>query len=318
MEIIKASGIDDVLRVIPNLLGFVPSESLVVLPLQNGRTIGAMRVNLPEPDRVFPVATEVAKLLHRTGATQYIVVVYTGEDHVRWAPFLDMLAMLSPADQAEAGYVADVGYGSYRDVTVEPLPLGLIEPDQALGSFTKDNKPDPLPEPMDKEEFFHEVAFLTGDPYEVALSQIDPAQRTLAQLAVVLSAPSTRDVLLAGVVLGGKAGERALKAQKAWEDGAEYPEDLAKFMWGEAPRPDVKALESLLDAARHVAVTTGLWVGIGGGYATCAWLSWALGRSSHAEWYAEQALDLESDHGLAGIVKNMVQGGHLPNWAFTK
>ena len=45
-------------------------------------SISTMRVNLPEPDQEFPVATEVAKLLHRTGATQYIVVVYTGEEGV--------------------------------------------------------------------------------------------------------------------------------------------------------------------------------------------------------------------------------------------
>ena len=53
-----------------------------------------------------------------------------------------------------------------------------------------------------------------------------------------------------------------------------------------------------------------------GPLATCAWLSWALGRSTHAEVYAAQALEIEPEHGLAEIVRSFVLAGHLPDWAF--
>ncbi|HAN24626.1 MAG: hypothetical protein CMH36_08195, partial [Microbacterium sp.] len=49
---------------------------------------------------------------------------------------------------------------------------------------------------------------------------------------------------------------------------------------------------------------------------TCAWLSWALGRSSHADGYVRAAREHEASHGLADIVGRFVAAGHLPDWAF--
>ncbi|MBN9173996.1 MAG: hypothetical protein J0I70_07570, partial [Microbacterium sp.] len=50
--------------------------------------------------------------------------------------------------------------------------------------------------------------------------------------------------------------------------------------------------------------------------ATCAWLSWALGRSTHAESFARRACELEPEHGLGEIVRSFVAVGHVPDWAF--
>ena len=55
-----------------------------------------------------------------------------------------------------------------------------------------------------------------------------------------------------------------------------------------------------------------------GPLATCAWLAWALGRSTHAELYARRACDIEPEHGLAEIVQSFVHAGHLPDWAFRR
>ena len=44
-----------------------------------------------------------------------------------------------------------------------------------------------------------------------------------------------------------------MDAQRKWEDGAEYPSDLASVMWGEGRRPDPQRLEGALELARVVA-----------------------------------------------------------------
>jgi hypothetical protein len=55
-----------------------------------------------------------------------------------------------------------------------------------------------------------------------------------------------------------------------------------------------------------------------GTLAVCAWLSWALGRSTHAEVYASAAREIEPEHGLSEIVLSFVAAGHLPDWAFRR
>ena len=55
-----------------------------------------------------------------------------------------------------------------------------------------------------------------------------------------------------------------------------------------------------------------------GALAVCGWLSWALGRSTHADRYARKALAAEPDHGLASIVRSFVSAAHLPDWAFRR
>ena len=52
--------------------------------------------------------------------------------------------------------------------------------------------------------------------------------------------------------------------------------------------------------------------------ATAGWLAWALGRSTYAHWHASRALEIDPDHGLAGIVDSFVGAGHLPEWAFER
>ena len=52
--------------------------------------------------------------------------------------------------------------------------------------------------------------------------------------------------------------------------------------------------------------------------AAAAWLSWALGRSTHADAYARRVLAIDSEHGLSQIVRTLVDAGHLPEFAFSR
>jgi hypothetical protein len=75
-------------------------------------------------------------------------------------------------------------------------------------------------------------------------------------------------------------------------------------MWGAADKPDPDRLQAGLTLAWQVAaLSTGpLQVGP---LALCAWLAWALGRS-RADLYAQQALAIDAEHGLAEIVASFV------------
>lgn len=137
-----------------------------------------------------------------------------------------------------------------------------------------------------------------------------------ALLVWCLARPALRDVALATWAGGVRAGDAALHAQLRWERGEEYPPALAERMWGEGPRPDPRRLGAALAVCRSVAATAPR-EHAAGTLAACAWLSWALGRSTHADVYARSACEIEPEHGLASIVLSFVAAAHLPGWAFT-
>ena len=79
--IVRAADAAQFLSLVPHLLGFVPSRSLVVVPMCRGRSLGAMRVDLPaDPagaasDAV--AATVVGMACRIADADGAMVVVYT-------------------------------------------------------------------------------------------------------------------------------------------------------------------------------------------------------------------------------------------------
>lgn len=151
---------------------------------------------------------------------------------------------------------------------------------------------------------------LEVDPQELALDSI-------AALLICLDRPPMRDAALTQWAFDLEAGERLLDAQIAWEDGADFPPRLAAHMFGEGPRPDVARVEAALALARHLAaVAPARWRRAP--LSVAAWLSWALGRSTHAGAYLALVQEIDPEYGLAEIVSAMVHNGHLPNWAFDR
>ncbi|MCR2825522.1 DUF4192 domain-containing protein [Microbacterium sp. zg.Y909] len=146
----------------------------------------------------------------------------------------------------------------------------------------------------------------------------DPAALAPFEAALLvwcLSRPALRDVAIVQWAADARRGIRALDAQRRWEEGADYPSDLAMTMWGDGPQPDPARLTRALELTRRLAALAPP-AARPGALATCAWLSWALGRSTHADLYARMAAELDPDHGLTQIVLAFVAAGHLPDWAF--
>lgn len=145
----------------------------------------------------------------------------------------------------------------------------------------------------------------------------DLAPYDAAVLVWCLARPSLRDVALVQWCGTLHDGDEALEAQLRWQSGEEYPARLAMRMWGEGARPDPDRLEHALALVRQLAALAPRR-SRPGALAMCAWLAWALGRSTHADAYARDALTIEPEHGLSEIVRSFVHAGHLPDWAFQR
>ncbi|MET2011445.1 DUF4192 family protein [Microbacterium chocolatum] len=378
------------LSLVPHLMGFAPSRSLVVVPFSGGRSLGVMRVDLPggEHDAVDRVSATVVGMVCRvSGADGLVPIVYTEE---RFADaggmphraLLDAVARRADAcglAMPDALVVAADGWGS---TTLEPLPpegfpLERIDVDAATPSGALAPRADgvsgaelPAVTAAERERIAHALTGLhralrilcgtgavdtahangsaggdadTGrDVDDLAWARVDPASLMAAcalddvptlyedaldwdptaldavpaaTLLWCLARPSLRDVALVQWCSDIDGGDDALEAQRRWEAGEEYPPHLAMHLWGEGAQPQPRRLVRALEVVRRLAACAPPDAAPGA-LAVCAWLAWALGRSTHAEVLARQALDLDPEHGLAEIVLSFVAAGHLPDWAF--
>lgn len=329
----KATGAGDFLTAVPAMLGYRPSESVVAVPFAGTRTIGAMRFDVPAAENAGSFAAVAMGLLVKVeNATGFALIVY-GER--KQAEAIGS-AMTTQADMCgmqviDRLYVAGDAWGRIGEDGTEALPetpahlaamltasdqragAALPAVDEALAAQVAEALPTDLPVAL---------AMAGGDlldAIEQALSWdgSDLDAGAVALLSAMLNRPATRDIALVQWSHGFAAGESALDAQIGWEQGEEYPAHLARVMWGEGPRPDAKRLDAALTACRYVAALSPEDAPVGP-LAAAAWLSWALGRSTHADAYARRALAIDSEHGLSQIVRTFVDAGHLPEFAFSR
>lgn len=372
--IVRAADAAQFLSLVPHLLGFVPARSLVVVPMCRGRSLGAMRVDLPSAPTPGPAsdavaATVVGLACRIADADGAMVVVYTDAAVTGILPHRALVESLSDRAEACGLPIADAlvvganGWGSYLD---RDLPPG----GHPLTNLVAHDAPDSLPAPPTGDQASGAALPKPDDAARAAVAQAaraldaalaaicgiapsaaagrapapridpaaleaacelddlpalfeqvldwDPARLAAMRAAMIgwcLGRPALRDVALVQWASDQAGGDVAMDAQRKWEDGAEYPSDLASVMWGEGRRPDPQRLEGALELARVVAALLPK-ARRAGALAVCGWLAWALGRSTHADRYAAQALRIERRHGLAEIVRSFVAAGHLPDWAF--
>lgn len=375
--IITAADAADFLALIPRLAGFHPSHSVVLVPFDGSRTLGALRVDLPDDAmEVDRVAATLTGMVCRVGdADGVAIVVYT--DHplvasdgaMAYAGFVDALKGRADAcglRVVDALCVAGDAWGSYlrADAAAHPRPLADLREAHALDAVPAD-----LPSPTGDQSAGAELptkdlaqretaaralralgdavdAVCTATGTEEAarsdLAALDPQAlaaacalddvpalfedalewdagelRPFDAAAMIwcLSRPALRDIALVQWCGDIGVGDDALRAQLRWERGDDFPEHLAAYLWGDADRPDARRLRAALDLVRHCAALTPR-ASRPGPLAAAGWLSWALGRSTHAHRYAAEALAIDPEHGLGGIVSSMVAAAHLPEWAF--
>ncbi len=376
---VKAADAAQFLALVPRLLGCAPTRSLVLVPMSRGRSLGALRLDLPPDDLADAVASSAIGMLCRIGEVDaFLAVVYTDaaissrspDDTTPALPGRALVDALSSCGDAcglrlvDALTVASDGWGSHLDTALPPRgrPLDEVRLHGATLAALADAGLDATPsgdqiagaalprvDPAARRaaasalhsleaalEVICGIPALTGatariDPaaleaacelddlptlFEEALDwPASPTPMRAAMLGWCLGRPALRDVALVQWASDQGGGDLAMEAQRRWEDGQDYPADLASFMWGEGPRPEAARLERALALVRQVGALLPKKQRPGA-LAVCAWLSWALGRSSHADRYSAMALAIDRRHGLADIVRSFVSAGHLPDWAF--
>lgn len=130
-SIVKTTHAHDFLAVVPQLIGFDPQQSVVLVAFRGNRTCGAMRVDLPDvenPRLHKRIATTLIGMFCRIREADAIVpVLYTDASFagrgLPHAPFAE--ALVSRATSAgflvrDALCVAADGWGSYLDVACPP------------------------------------------------------------------------------------------------------------------------------------------------------------------------------------------------------
>ncbi|MBZ4487435.1 DUF4192 domain-containing protein [Microbacterium sp. cx-55] len=365
--IIKAADAADLLTMVPHLLGFAPSRSVVLIPFSGGRSAGGMRFDLPPGDTdPAAFASTVLGLACRVSLVDAIVAIVYGDeaidadvprravaDAIERAAHrsgLDVIDLLYVGPDSWTRYLGDAHPPGGHALTALPAPpaaataaTGTPHPDHLSGAelpavdlASRERVGQALrqlefalgvvagaPAPASGERVdplaFSAVSALDDLPvfFELALEHETDETNVfgLATLIWCLSRPALRDVGITTWIDGVDAGDRAFEAQLRWENGAQYPSGPAERMMGEGERPDADRLADALAVARWAAAVAPRDVRPGA-LSVCGWLSWALGRSSHAEHYALAACEIDPEHGLSRIVLSMVQAGHLPDWAF--
>lgn len=326
-QTIKAADARGFLSLVPSMLGYTPVESLILLPFKDGRTLGAMRVDLPRPDQdPRSVAnTLIGMVCKLPDANGLAAVVYTDHQSTRFLALLN--AVLVHGNDCglvmkDLLYVAHDGWGSLIE-GADPRPVTeLVPPAEAppVAGTQYSSAQLPANDPAFRDEL--STAIRTFGGLEVGDEIVTTAAAVIrrkdlgvfssARLVYILDRPAMRDIAINTWMYGVSHGRKALEAQLAWQQGVTYPEELGQVMWGVGPRPDADDLQHLREVLR--TLTTG--TNSAGVLATLSWVTWALGRATEAEHYANLALDVSPDHGLAQIMRTMISAGHLPEWAF--
>lgn len=139
-----------------------------------------------------------------------------------------------------------------------------------------------------------------------------------AALLWCLERPLLRDVALAQWATDLAGGIRALEAQTAYaRSGEMVPDELGRVFLGEGPAPSTDRLRLALSVVRAAAARAPR-ASRPAPLTAAAWLSWALGRSTHAGIYLERVREIDPRYSLAALLETMIGIALLPEWAFRR
>ncbi|WP_203137195.1 DUF4192 family protein [Microbacterium sp. JZ31] len=345
--VIRAGDNAEFLSLVPHLVGCRPRDSVVMIPFADRRTLGGMRIDLPPADAADVGALAAgflgsfARVRH---ANRIAVVVYTDDAYrdergrIARSAFVDALlgcARASDYAVVEALCVASDGWGSYLEpdgpyagspldeIRPEDVDLGDGAPlaDQGAGlelPATEDDEREAVARAIRERATLRlSDPTLTAAFEDVVAVHAELAADTLALLVMALDRPAIRDVALSQWSGDLAEGREIQRFNIAWAAGEAWDFDGPLRLAGEGARPDAARLRRALEVARKVAAVAPRRLRTGA-LASAAWLSWALGSSTHAAHYVRLAQEINPAHGLADIVATMVRHQHLPAWAYER
>lgn len=285
----------------------------------------------PQPTRdglVLPFAVEVDELLGCADDAGLRIVDALCVTPDGWSSYLHDDPEIRPlTDIAAAPVVPGVGDVSGDQLTGTELPHADLAEKERVGRALLD-----LADLLDHDEHGHltgaenpqaiaALVLLEDIPafFESVLEQPEhlPAFATAA-LLWCLDRPLFRDVALTQWATDLAGGVHTLDAQLAFsESGETIPDELGGVFLGRGPAPDPDRLRLALSVVRLVAARAPR-PARRGPLTAAAWLSWALGRSTHAGHYLALVREIDPDYGLAALLETMIGAAMLPEWAFRR
>ncbi|MFH8253281.1 DUF4192 family protein [Microbacterium sp. B2969] len=332
--ILKAADKGELLTAISTLVGYTPTESLVVAPFRGTRSRGALRVDLPtatDADTLAAVAAQTLGMVCRLGGiTMIAAAIYTDGDHARHALLAETLRTASDLlglDVAAIFYATPNAWGEYftGEAHTEPAPAlpgapAIAAGDQHAGIELPATDP-ALAAAVASAVFpTDDEATLTALLEDVLTADLTaPDSSTLAHLAAVMAVPAVRDAALIQWASDEQTGREAVAAQTAHTTaGTPFPEHLGRIYLGDTmQRPDLDRLAAALKVCRFTAahVTGREHAAL---LAAAAWLSWALGRTTHAVHLLDHARQADPGLTLVDTLDAVMTAGVLPAWVFTR
>ena len=139
-----------------------------------------------------------------------------------------------------------------------------------------------------------------------------------ALLLFALQGPPMRDQTMVQWAAGYATGKHLhAEVENAHGDPLAIDPALGDIMIGMGPRPDpermLRGIEILRTLLRSAEGKYRLPV-----LCMLAWLSWGLGRVSHAAIYVKEARAIDPDYSMAELLDTIVASGRLPEWAFAR
>ncbi|MGP6170553.1 DUF4192 family protein [Microbacterium sp. A204] len=139
-----------------------------------------------------------------------------------------------------------------------------------------------------------------------------------AALLWCMNRPTFRDAALVQWATDLPTGVGILDAQLAFtHHGTAVPPELGQIFIGQGDAPDADRLRLALTLARNVAARAPRAYRAAP-LTVAAWLSWALGRSTHAAHYLEAASEIDPEYSLAQLLSTLISAAVLPEWTFRR
>lgn len=339
--VIRVSKSVELLGMIPHLIGNQPSNSVVLIPFEGSRAQSAFRIDLPQLDTPMDDFTNamIGLLCRVEGCTGAALVVYT-DGHLDaatsdWSGLAEDvenacahagLTLMDALVVAEDGWADFTTPGEIHTHVPEPAALpGIPLPPRVQDSAALPEVPitvreqvvealnhrDPMGQQLDRIDL--------GATLEKALTAAgELSAAELADIALLLTTPATRDVALLQWSGSPADGEAVLAYQRDYRAGLDPAshESMVRFV-GQGDRPDFARLQAALDVSRRVASAAGEPFR-SGPLTACAWLCWALGRTTDAVAYLRQVNPFSPSARFAELLGAMIEAGRLPEWLFTR
>ncbi|MBS1697454.1 MAG: DUF4192 family protein [Actinobacteria bacterium] len=284
----------------------------------------------PGRDEALPAAALVTELMRRAEACglHMVEALHVGTGH--WSDYREPLAAPHPLSEVPEpppvpGFVgpapdqlSGVELPTAGLLAAESVGRALLALERVLGPAGPQRTAPPPGGRVDPRA--HEAALLLDDLPSFLEEVLDtpetPSPFATATLVWILNRPALRDVALVQWASSIDHGDRALAAQLCHSaTGCDVPDDLGGILIGHGPCPDRDRLGVALTLVRHI-VSLAPRDARGGPLAAAAWLSWAIGRSTHAARYLDQAQEADPELSFAQLMRAVVDAGMLPDWAF--